>query len=339
MTRRKERNSLIDLYRFLAMLGVMGCHQYHMGLSWYPFSNAWIFADFFFMLTGYLTAGHFRQTQLVSLENAGRNAIGYTWKKFREIVPFAWTAMMMEYAYQAVKIWMLPDQGIKEVIHFLSDLPLEMLMLTGGYRLNVLVPSWYLSALFLVFPLFCILVQTLSRSVMSVVSLFVPVFLYALTVMDGNCLFPDNFIRSFSDLLLGVLAYELGSSMIPKVREKIGRIWLTLIQLICLVLPLVISYTDPMWALRPIMLCFVIGIAITMSQESCTRVIRSRVFLYLGQITMPLYLFHWTVAGILSEPSLHLSNDEKYWLFYGISIAVAAVAYELYRLIKRKKCR
>ena len=60
MRERVQRNGMIDIWRFIFALLIMGHHMYHLDIGEsYLFQSAWIYVEFFFMLSGYFTAKHF----------------------------------------------------------------------------------------------------------------------------------------------------------------------------------------------------------------------------------------------------------------------------------------
>jgi len=337
LVKTTDRNSFMDLYRFVGMLVVMGCHQYHLGVGGFPFNDGWIFAEFFFILTGYLTASHF----YANTEEGSKlkKAFGYTIRKFKAMMPFIWGAIILEYAFQALKMYFLSGASAAEILSFLSQLPFEMLMLTGLYTQPVLVPGWYLSAMFLVFPALCILLQVMNKRALTIVSILVPVMLYMLIGFEGNWTFPDNLARALSGLLLGVLAFQMNQTLLAGVYRRLHQSWITLIQLICLLFPLIVCYQNYLGFFTPILFCFVLGIAITMSGKSATDRIRSKALVYLGRISMPLYLFHWTIAGVLISHRIPLSRESKYIVFHILAILFAICAYELHRSFRSSLAR
>lgn len=54
------RNGMVDIWRFVFCLLIMAHHMYHIGIERiYPFQSAWIYVEFFFILSGYFTGKHF----------------------------------------------------------------------------------------------------------------------------------------------------------------------------------------------------------------------------------------------------------------------------------------
>ena len=68
----KKRASVVDLWRFIALIMIMIHHLYIFGD---PFTGeycgrfGWIFVEFFFIVAGYFTYKHFRNTNSIILSN------------------------------------------------------------------------------------------------------------------------------------------------------------------------------------------------------------------------------------------------------------------------------
>jgi peptidoglycan/LPS O-acetylase OafA/YrhL len=62
-----------------------------------------------------------------------------------------------------------------------------------------------------------------------------------------------------------------------------------------------------------------------------TRTLGLKPFVYLGEISFSLYLFHRIILRTIAVQNLPVS----YWRFWGIALMVAAISYELWE----KPCR
>lgn len=328
----KKRNSFIDLWRFIGMMMIMGHHQYYLGLQSFPFYYGWVFVEFYFILTGYLTTNHFDREQSCCLEEMCKNAVSYTIHKFVPLLPFVWTAMLIEYGRQAAEKF---SAGVSLVglVEYLSNLPMELLLVSSSYTKPVLVPVWYLSAMFIVFPVFCLLLQAARKHLLVVLSFTIPIVYYGAFGVADNWTFPLNLGRAFSAMLLGTLAFELNQAVLPKVYRWVGKWSVAAIQVLCVVCPILACYNMGQYLLRPIMLAFFLGIAITMSETSGVINLNSKLMVYLGKISMPIYLFHWPVAGVIAGLPMELQQQQKVGLYYVASILVSVAAYEIHRCI------
>ena len=88
-------------------------------------------------------------------------------------------------------------------------MPFELFLLTSGI-LGVfpkLVPIWYLSSMFLVFPLFILIIQNKNRKFLFIISYSIPLFYYGFTGVIGKREWPHDLLRAFSCMLLGVFVF------------------------------------------------------------------------------------------------------------------------------------
>lgn len=79
---RNSKYCDLELLRFLGILLIMSHHLYLIGyVGEYMFASCWVWVDFYFMISGALTAKHFEGYRSEK-ENCGEIALQYTWHKF-----------------------------------------------------------------------------------------------------------------------------------------------------------------------------------------------------------------------------------------------------------------
>jgi len=333
---KKNKNHFIEFYRFIAMFMIMAHHLYHLGATNYPFKYGWIFVEFFFILTGYLTTNHFCKCFDLSSNEKMKNSIFYTIKKFLSFIPFVWLAVIIEYGIEIILNYKTMLTDISGTISWLSDFPFELLLIGSSYTKPELVPLWYLSAMFLVFPIFCILLQQKNKYFVTIVSFIIPIIYYGTFGVADNWIFPLNLCRAFSAMLLGTFSYYANDYLFENLYSRINKKYLTIIELLCFLFPIVACYKGAQYVLRIIVLCFVIGITISMSGKSATFNIKSKFMDYLGKITMPIYLFHWIIGGLIGYFLDGYYQEIRIILYYLLSIFVSITIFELYKIIKNK---
>ncbi len=313
---------------------IMGHHQYHVYAENYPFRYGWIFVEFFFILTGYFTMCHFSHSKEMVYEERCKKSIQYTFYKFRSYLSFVWCAVILEYFIRFLDIALRDTIDIIQLVNSFVDMPLEMLLIGSSYTTPKLVPLWYLSAMFIIFPVFCLLVQCCNQYFLTIVSAIIPLLFYGMVGVGDNWKFPLNLFRCFSCMLLGVLIFQANSHILEKIYDFIGERILAMIQILCVVLPVVACYSGAQYVLRLIILCFIIGIAITTSGRSSLNSLQSKFMSYCGVITMPIYLFHWVVGSIIALFLKNSCQDIRIFLYYFVSIIVGCLAVKIQKSIK-----
>lgn len=333
----RTRENFVDLWRFVAILMIMGHHQYHVGARGYPFAMGWVFVEFFFALTGYLTTAHFAHSQPMCLAEQSKKAVCYTIKKFKHFLPFVWLAIILEYAFHFAADFQSMLSNLPETVSWLAKLPLEMLLISSSYTKPELVPLWYLSAMFIVFPLFCLLLQLCNKYLLTIISLLIPIIFYGAAGVADNWTFPLNLCRAFSAMLLGTLVYVLNDLFLNNFYSKVCKPLLTAVQFVCFILPLLACYFDIHSMLRVILLCFVAGLSITFSGQSATASMKSKIVQYLGQVSMSIYLFHWVIAGIIAKYFGAFPQNVRIILYYIGSVLLSILIHELYHRLQKKR--
>lgn len=143
-----KRNGMVDIYRLLFIFLIMAHHLY---LS-FLFADAWIYVEFFFILSGYFTMKHYVAGEWKSIEEKAEEAITYTLRKFKRIMPYVVVAVLLEYSCDYI---MAGFQGKRALLSMLENMICELCLLSSSGLVNAYVaPIWYVSAMFLVFPLF-----------------------------------------------------------------------------------------------------------------------------------------------------------------------------------------
>jgi len=324
----KLRSGNVDLAKFVAAVLIMSHHIYHIGVDNAPFSDCWIYVEFFLYITGYYTAKHYDNRRS---ENKSKEAITYTLKKFLPLFPYAFIVTFLARVTEGV-FGLVLNGWIKEefVSYFLGDFPFDLLLIVDSYRGPFVAPLWYLSAMLIMFPLFILFVQVGNRYLKMIICFTVPLIYYGWPDNLGNRDFPNDMLRVFAGLMIGVLIYEIsvvwGSSI-----AKINKTLLTLLELAVFIYPIIGGYRN--WAEREItssrlyMLCFFINLLLCLPGFTYTTNIKGKFVAYLGKLSMPVFIFHWYIGSLVD-----VFGDLQGWssqirvvLYYSVSIVVATV--------------
>lgn len=83
---------------------------------------------------------------------------------------------------------------------------LEMLLITRGDS-NV-GTLWFLSAMLIVFPIFCCMCQMKAKHFFYIISLLYVILYYEKYDVKSLCFYPEHIYRALAGLLLGVLVYS-----------------------------------------------------------------------------------------------------------------------------------
>lgn len=332
------RQSIVDLWRFIASLLIMSFHVWagyiyiSSGVE-YPFQTAWIYVEFFFILSGYFTILHFEKIEVHSLEDAAKNSIYYTIKKYFMFFPYVVVATSIYYFLECIS----EECTIGVLINYTFD----VLLLTSSFyeQFMPMRPLWFLTALFIAFPIFCLMCQIKSKNFLYMLSFYVPLYYYGrYDLQYAPCTFPWNVLRALAALFLGVFVYALCAVLKKMKFSAVHKVCLTFIEMAMLLSMVYFTYKNKLQC-RFFMLCFVVGLTVMLSQQSYTSRIDSPVFRWLGKISMPMFIFHTVIAKIINVFFNEWTDISKILFFYVGTFVVSAVIYHVIENIKLKRKR
>lgn len=218
-----KRLSIVDLWKFIAAVLIMIHHLYHLGGQFtgaYFGRFAWIFVEFFFILTGWFTYHHFSTTD--KKPDIFRSGLKYTLAKFRPFLPYTTAAITLQYLVSAPYSFIKSGHVVRFLSHF-NHYPLEVLLVGEAQQSEqLLVPIWFLSAMFMVFPIVVFLCQMKNKYLLLTISGLYSLLYYG-QVQLSNRIWPDDLFRALAGMLLGVsvcIATELLKEKASKTRHQ-----------------------------------------------------------------------------------------------------------------------
>lgn len=327
----KKRNDMVDISRLIFALCLMYHHTYVFILydGVYPFCHASrYFVEAFLIWTGYFTYKHFAGHDY---SNYPKEGFRYWLSKFTSFLPYTVPAILVQYIMDSLKYW--GNGGTKSAIASFYEMPFEMLYLRETYTAAArVVPLWFLSAMFLVFPLVILLIRIKNKYTIAIISFLYPAFYYGKTAVSGVRDWPNDLLRAMAGLCLGILiaalfdicnenkreasdskeAYGEADNCVSFANEDTGRgriaLLLTLVEVLAILFPIVCSFFDLDGTDKLCLLSIVIAIAIMLSGRSYTASIRIPFASYLGRLSLPLYIWQWGVAWAIN---LFMNSGEK----------------------------
>lgn len=297
----KQRSGNVDCARFLAAMLIMAHHIYHMGVKGYPFHEAWIYVEFFLLITGYYTAKHYSDRMV---ENPSKDALQYTIMKFKPLIPYTLIVTILGWCTQG--ILGIINEGWKWkdfVINFMGDFSFDLLLITESYGHPLIAPLWYLSGLVIMFPLFALLAQIRNRYTKILISIFSILMYYGWAGVTKNRDFPHNMLRIFVGMLLGLLIYEISEICRNQISAK-PKLLLTVVELFAFGYPVICCFRNfsekGYTTTRLYLLCFVVSLLLCVPGFTHTAKIKGKFFTYLGKLSMPIFIIHWYIGTLVS---------------------------------------
>ena len=227
-----ERIGVVGIWRFVFSLLIMRFHLYNLHITDdESFSYAWIYVEFFFILTGYFTAKHFCTVRVQTNEDItpGAYSIQYTIHKLCPIMIYIVVGVVAEYLIEGYPV--LASGSVKSFIYGLRDLPLEVTLLLNGEGIwPHLAPLWYLSAMFITMPLLSYLIQKIPDLLLNIVSWVLPIIYYTHTTDLFRAHKP---VRAFVGMCLGCFVFCAAEKLSRLSLPTHKKIVLTIIEIGC----------------------------------------------------------------------------------------------------------
>lgn len=202
--REKRRISVLGLVKFIAAVAIV---YYHMiDLKTDHLGSLFLLVELFFFITGYFTYKHFIDgSSKSSIDEKAKNAINYTVQKIKPLLPYIIIAVLLHgvaMTILALKGGMVRSGLLDVVIKSIMD----MLLLGSQLDINNWA-LWFISAMIMALPLFCIICQYKQKYVHLIGFMLAAILFYFnasnLDIING----PGAIIRSFIGLGAGAAIY------------------------------------------------------------------------------------------------------------------------------------
>lgn len=347
-----QKDYRVELYRFIFAVIIMIFHAHNINNGQgHPIPLGHVFVEFFFFLTGYLTYMSLIR-KMKKDQCMDGYPLQYTLLKFKRFIPYiAMTAIF----YVTISMFcnlLIKNLSIKDSILEFSGLPFDVLLLqvTGICNNPNFNAWWYLSAILFTLPLVIVLFYKKicsSGGVEAYIVYFVPLLIYGVFSVEINGLDWDREVlgilksgvfRGFAGLCLGCTIYDLKNKLENLRLAAFHRIVLTIIEVASYLLSILIAWK---WSMVNnstflIILLLVIGLVITFSNKSYTIVLNKKIFAYLGSISLPLYICHYSIGRLIGNYYLNDNIHERYLLYYISSLSFAIFMIVLNKMIVSK---
>lgn len=340
-----KRNGTIELMRFLFASAVVLFHAVgdlysfvkkigHIGsIDITFFKNGYIGVEFFFVISGFFMAKKiYKQIDTKEKQKSlGEETVYYIWTKVKTILPYyipACIVMMIIYIVYG-----------DNVIKIISRIPsLLFLQQTGAFEYSFISIAWYISAMLIgmaiIYPLCKKFYSTFTILIAPLLGLLI---VGAIIHNTGNLggvtewsaiTYKSNF-RAIAELSLGTTCFEISRRISLVNFKKKSRIILSLAAFICYVVTFLFVNCDvPLTFSAHALILICIAIIITLSNAGWvgrSGFMQRKLFLYLGSISLPLYLFQNVPRYLLPMILPDLSPDKQCVLIFVISLLLAVL--------------
>ena len=318
----------VDLVRFICSLLIMAHHM--SGLNFLVtgmFFNCWAWVDYFFILTGYFTRSHFEKH--LASEPYSTEAMKYTWHKFKRYIPYEFAAVILMDCL-LFRQYSTGD-GMFEVLEKFMDFPYEVLLLSSsGIAFANLATIWFLSAMAITLPLLIYLMVS-RKDLWNILSWMIPLLYYGRYGVNSAREWPNDLLRAFSCMALGTFLYALVREIRKASWIKGRKMLLTLVEVAAFGFAVYITVYNKSY-LNLVALLFSVNVVSMLSGCSWTSSIKGGFLKTLGQMSMPMFLFHLVVGS--AAGSLPVSIGMKIVIYY---LGTIAISFVLVQMENRRK--
>lgn len=324
---RITHNGTIDILKFLFALMIVAFHFFHFRAGSLviftalfplgrPLPSGYISVEFFFIVSGFLmaqSADKKRKAEL--LEGLGSESIHFVLHKFILILPYYIFSIIASVIICKVLIGVnLIPLGINGLDSIWEVLLIQMSGLGVPYMIND--PVWYLSAMLILMLILYPILRKYPDMFINVIAPLVAIFFLGflsktygsliINYSDYKLVYP-GILRAIAEISLGCISFGICSKL-PDFKRT-GKLVLSIAELFCYALVFYLanitynSRTDFI-----MLLLLMVGITITFSQQSIWKnLFQNKFCLYLGRLSMALFLCHYCLNRVFLTDALKLS--------------------------------
>lgn len=323
----KKRNGEIDLFRFIFAILIV-FHHFSQVFDYKLFSRGYIGVEFFFLVTGFLTAKKVAENdRIYSNAEIADNTWRFIIKKISVFYPYFLCAFFLQLG---VKILIFDWSFIKAGSELVRSIPNLTLIFIGTVARSGLYVSgnWYLSAmiiaLFILYPLLLKRYHLAVKIIYPLVSIDLLGYLYKTYSMVTVSWDQYSFVSISCGILRAIMEIALGMGLyeVTKVLNKlsVSRLIFTVIKYFSyfIVLWYSTNHTNRDFDVHALLWC-TIGVALSFSDITYS-LKESKITKYLGKISLPIYIFH---TVFLRAYEKILGNIHLDFVFYIVLISSA----------------
>lgn len=241
-------------------------------------------------------------------------------------------AVILQYSLDAIPYIIQHD--VKAFIDSFVDMPYELLLLSSsGIVWPKLAPVWFLSAMLLTLPIL-IYLMIRFKDAWYILCWFLPIVYFGYNGINTSRTWPNDLIRAFSSMALGTFAYMITCKLRIIQSSVKTRFMFTIVEVGTFLCATYITIFNRD-CMNLLLLLFVINATIMLSGCSYTSNFKGELCKFLGEISMPMFVFHWVIGVFISR--VLFNNVVRTWLYYLVTILISATIIGIKRCVNKHK--
>lgn len=295
-------------------------------------NSGYLGVDFFLLLSGFVVAFNHGLKPIQS-------AFSYSLSRVRKLYPeFLFAILLM------LGLWIIYDNtfGIKGFIVHLYNTKFQYVFANALYPTGIEMRSiWFLSYWLIGIT---VLAATLRKNWLRIVGALAISFM-SWHVYNRGSLFNDpanpewlwslRLVKCVSEVIIGALAYDLFRHIKDVNFTKLGKCLLSILEV------LVIAFTIFVMARKgrnmldyEVCMAFVIIIVLAfMNKTFISRLLDNKVSLWLGKMSLPIYLYHLFVVKLVAN-NWH-NSDNKVLIYTGSLVAIIILSWVSHLFVEK----
>ena len=333
------RNAEIDMWRFFASLIIMWHHLYTTGMdsSYYRFHDGDLFVEFFFLITGYYTAKHFKSNPIVNLplEEKAKTVIKYTFKKFKDIIGLCACATIVQYVLYITS----KNSGGVDKLKNIANLPADLLLITNLYQRPLVTSFWYLSTVLLMLPFVSLIMASLDKIVQALVSaagigiyygFVLPHIFEPLNLAKTS---GEDLLRAFVCMYAGCFLCEAADFLAYRVKDIRAKVALFFIGESLLLFITVSAFIEHSTSIHAVMF-FILALICMFSNNLY---MNNGIPYYLGRISLYIYIWNWSVGTFVGQYFGELDTYSIKIIYLVITVILSILSEKFISIIKNSE--
>lgn len=337
-----KHNGIISFWKFMFSIMIIAFHlgsktNYENAIL----KNGYIAVEFFFIVSGYFMA-RTALNEKEDCQNIGEETYKYLSKKIKNFFPYMLSAFFCAlFIYINFNIF----NSKYEIVNSIWNL--FFLEASGIKTTLVIEPAWYLSAMLISMLILYPLIRRYRNNFIYLIAPIIVIFIggWISYNYDGTLhtwrqytgIAYKGLLRAFFELSLGTILYEISSKIKNINFNKLGRIFLTIIEVLGFIAVFIIANSGfSKYDFFELMLLS-ISVIITFTEKTYFyNLVSNKLFYYLENLSFPIYLNHLWIIDLIQIKFEYLGYWEKLAIILFFTIIFSMFIMYIIEKIKGK---